>query len=82
MGPGDLTEQPGEFVLARIGGVVLVAQEHHPVPQQRGAQLADGAGIDLAAYLDAADDRSDDAAYLRYLDVPERRVRRPRHILP
>jgi hypothetical protein len=60
--------------------VLLIAQEHDPVPQQGGAQLAYRGRVGRPVNADAADDRAERASYLRYLDMPERRVRRrPRY---
>jgi hypothetical protein len=53
-----------ERALVRVGGVLLVAQEHHLVPEQRGAQFRHRGRIDGAAGPDAADDGADDATDL------------------
>ena len=71
MGLRDLAEQRSEGQLVRVGGVVLVPQEYHPVPEQGGAQFSDRRRLDVAADADAADDAADQTAYLRNLDVLE-----------
>jgi hypothetical protein len=69
--PGDLTEQPRELELVGVRGVPVIPEEHHPVPQQRRAQLGNRDRIDVAAHPDAADDSPDHAPDLRDVNVPE-----------
>jgi hypothetical protein len=50
---------------------VLVAQEHHAVPQQRGPELGQRGRLDVTADPDTADDRADHATDLGHLDALE-----------
>jgi len=64
-----LAKQLREGELVRVSGVLLIAQEQDPVPQQRRAQLGERGRLDITAKPDPADDRADHAADLSHLDA-------------
>jgi len=64
-----LANQLGERELVRVSGVLLIAQEHDPVPEPRRAQLGERGRLDITANPDPADDRADHAADLSHLDA-------------
>jgi len=55
VGLGQLAEQPSELDLGPRGEVRLVAEEHHPVAQDRRPDRGDGRGVEIAGNPDPTD---------------------------
>ncbi|MEV4318036.1 hypothetical protein [Actinocrispum sp. NPDC049592] len=62
VGERRLAEQPRERELAGVVEVVLVAEEHHLVRQQRGPDPGDGVRGEFATEADPVDARTDASA--------------------